>query len=95
MLQYFLIVLALLLCECAGGVVAAVWPRCVGLQNAQGGAVGSLQAYYALPDYEHWTAAMDLAQTQVNTVETNRAGFSPFCLPKCTLPLGQESYCKY
>lgn len=69
MLQYFLTVLALLLSECAGGVVAAIWPRCVGLQNAQGGAVGSLQAYYALPDYEHWTAAMDLAQTQVNNVE--------------------------
>lgn len=63
--QYFLIVLALLLCECAGGVLAAVWPRCLGLQNARGGAVGALQAYYALPDYEQFTAAVDLAQTEV------------------------------
>lgn len=64
-LQYFLVVLSLLLCECAGGVVAAVWPRCVGLQSARNGAVGALQAYYALPDYESFTTAMDLAQTQV------------------------------
>ncbi|KAJ2950715.1 hypothetical protein O0L34_g8977 [Tuta absoluta] len=62
---YFLIVLALLLCECAGGVVAAVWPRCVGLQSAAGGAVGALQTYYAVPDYEQFTAAVDLAQTEL------------------------------
>ncbi|XP_053599610.1 CD151 antigen [Plodia interpunctella] len=62
---YFLVVLSLLLAECAGGVLAAIWPRCLGLQNAQGGAVGALQAYYALPDYEHFTAAVDLAQTQL------------------------------
>ncbi|KAL4703411.1 hypothetical protein ACJJTC_011200 [Scirpophaga incertulas] len=62
---YFLIVLSLLLCECAAGVGAAVWPRCLGLQNARGGAVGALQAYYALPDYEQFTAAVDLAQTQL------------------------------
>ncbi|KAL0883808.1 hypothetical protein ABMA27_015898 [Loxostege sticticalis] len=62
---YFLIVLALLMCECAGGVIAAVWPRCLGLQNARGGAVGALQSYYALPDYEQFTAAVDLAQTHL------------------------------
>ncbi|CAG5009557.1 unnamed protein product [Parnassius apollo] len=60
---YFLVVLSLLLCECAGGVLAAIWPRCVGLQSARGGAVGALQAYYAVPDYEEFTAAVDLAQT--------------------------------
>ncbi|XP_014355751.2 CD82 antigen [Papilio machaon] len=62
---YFLVVLSLLLCECACGVAAAVWPRCVGLQSARGGAVPALQAYYALPDYEDFTAAVDLAQTQL------------------------------
>ncbi|RVE48418.1 hypothetical protein evm_006979 [Chilo suppressalis] len=62
---YFLLVLSLLMCECAGGVIAAVWPRCLGLQNARGGAVGALQSYYALPDYEQFTAAVDLAQTQL------------------------------
>lgn len=66
-LQYFLVVLALLVCECAGGVVAAVWPRCEGLQSARGGAVGALQAYYAVPDYEEFTAAVDLAQTHVSS----------------------------
>ncbi|XP_068628077.1 tetraspanin-11 [Battus philenor] len=62
---YFLVVLSLLLCECASGVLAAIWPRCVGLQSARGGAVGALQAYYAVPDYEEFTAAVDLAQTHL------------------------------
>ncbi|XP_049865369.1 tetraspanin-1 [Pectinophora gossypiella] len=62
---YFLAVLALLLWECAGGVVAAVWPRCVGLHSAAGGAAAALQAYYAVPDYEQFTASVDLAQTQL------------------------------
>lgn len=55
----------MLLCECAGGVIAAIWPRCLGLQSTRGGAIGALQSYYALPDYEHFTAAVDLAQTEV------------------------------
>ncbi|XP_059060242.1 CD151 antigen [Achroia grisella] len=62
---YFLIVLTLLLCECASGVLVALWPRCLGLQSSRGGAVGALQSYYALPDYEHFTAAVDLAQTEL------------------------------
>ncbi|XP_060800578.1 tetraspanin-33 [Amyelois transitella] len=62
---YFLVVLSLLMCECAGGVLASIWPRCLGLQNAHGGAVGALQTYYALPDYEYFTAAVDLAQTEL------------------------------
>ncbi|KAG7305405.1 hypothetical protein JYU34_009474 [Plutella xylostella] len=62
---YFLLVLTLLTGECAGGALAAVWPRCVGLQNARGGAVGALQAYYGVPDYEQFTAALDLAQTEL------------------------------
>ncbi|CAH2091858.1 unnamed protein product [Euphydryas editha] len=62
---YFLIVLGMLLCECAAGVVAAVWPRCYGIQAARGGAVGALQSYYAVPDYEYFTTAMDLAQTEL------------------------------
>lgn len=57
--------LSLLLCECAGGVVVTLWPRCVGLQNVRGGAVGALQAYYGVPDYEPFTTALDLAQTEV------------------------------
>ncbi|XP_021204850.1 CD151 antigen isoform X1 [Bombyx mori] len=62
---YFLIVLSLLLCECAGGVLAAVWPRCLGLENARGGSVGALQSYYAMPDFEQFTASVDLAQTEL------------------------------
>ncbi|CAB3224997.1 unnamed protein product [Arctia plantaginis] len=62
---YFLVVLFMLLCECAGGVIAAIWPRCLGLQSTRGGAIGALQSYYALPDYEHFTAAVDLAQTEL------------------------------
>ncbi|XP_037301351.1 tetraspanin-9-like [Manduca sexta] len=62
---YFLVVLSLLLCECAGGIIAAIWPRCLGLQNARGGAVGALQTYYAVPDYEQFTASVDLAQTEL------------------------------
>ncbi|XP_063530462.1 CD151 antigen [Cydia strobilella] len=62
---YFLMVLALLVCSCLGGVTAAAWPRCAGLQSARGGAVGALQTYYAVPDYEHFTAALDLAQTEL------------------------------
>ncbi|KAJ8726919.1 hypothetical protein PYW08_015316 [Mythimna loreyi] len=62
---YFLVVLAILLCECAGGVIAAIWPRCLGLQSSRGGAVGALQTYYALPDFEHFTVAVDLAQTEL------------------------------
>ncbi|XP_072941472.1 tetraspanin-11 [Epargyreus clarus] len=64
---YFISVLSLLLCECAGGVLAAVWPRCLalGLRSARGGAVGALQAYYAVPEYEDFTAAVDLAQTEL------------------------------
>lgn len=59
----------MLLCECAGGVIAAIWPRCLGLQSSRGGAVGALQTYYALPDFEHFTAAVDLAQTEVSSPE--------------------------
>ncbi|XP_073963632.1 uncharacterized protein [Choristoneura fumiferana] len=62
---YFLMVLGLLVCACAGGVVAAAWPRCAGVDSARGGAVGALQTYYAMPDYEHFTAALDLAQTEL------------------------------
>ncbi|XP_052737965.1 tetraspanin-17 [Bicyclus anynana] len=62
---YFLVVLALLVAECAAGVLAAVWPRCYGVQAARGGAVGALQSYYAVPDFEHFTAALDLAQTEL------------------------------
>lgn len=62
---YSLAVLSMLLCECAGGVIAAIWPRCLGLQSSRGGAVGALQTYYALPDYEDFTAAVDLAQTEL------------------------------
>lgn len=64
--------LGLLVCECAAGVAAAVWPRCYGVAGARGGAVGALQSYYAVPDFEHFTAALDLAQTEVNTNSTNR-----------------------
>ncbi|CAH0717264.1 unnamed protein product, partial [Brenthis ino] len=62
---YFLVVLSLLLCECAAGVLAAIWPRCYGIQSFRGGAVGALQSYYAVPDFEHFTAALDLAQTEL------------------------------
>ncbi|XP_045492447.1 tetraspanin-17 [Colias croceus] len=62
---YFLVVLALLLCECAAGVIAAIWPRCFGIQNTRGGAVGALQGYYGVPDYEDFTSAVDLAQTEL------------------------------
>ncbi|XP_045763824.1 tetraspanin-17 [Maniola jurtina] len=62
---YFLVVLGLLMCECAAGVVSAVWPRCYGIQGTRGGAVGALQSYYAVPDFEHFTAALDLAQTEL------------------------------
>lgn len=49
--------------------MAAVWPRCLalGLRSARGGATGALQAYYAVPEYEDFTAAVDLAQTEVST----------------------------
>ena len=61
----------MLLSECAAGVIAAIWPRCLGLQSSRGGAVGALQTYYALPDFEHFTAAVDLAQTEVSYVRKN------------------------
>ncbi|GBP69726.1 hypothetical protein EVAR_79961_1 [Eumeta japonica] len=62
---YFIVVLCLTGGEVACGALAAAWPRCAGLASARGGAVGALQAYYALPDYEHFTAAVDLAQTEL------------------------------
>ncbi|CAG9563591.1 unnamed protein product [Danaus chrysippus] len=66
---YFLLIVGLLVCECAGGAAAATWPRCVGgggaPDGARGGAVGALQGYYAVPDYEHFTTAVDLAQTEL------------------------------
>lgn len=45
-----------------------VWPRCVGLASARGGAVAALQAYYAVPDLEPFTQSVDLAQTEVATL---------------------------
>lgn len=47
------------------GVLAALWLRCLGLQSARGGAIGALQNYYAVPDYEPFTASVDLVQTEV------------------------------
>lgn len=55
------------MCECASGVLATLWPRCAGLQNARGGAPGALQSHYGVSGYEHFTAAVDLLQTQVGT----------------------------
>lgn len=46
--------------------MTVVWPRCLGLQSARGGAVAALQTYYAVPEYEQFTASMDLAQTEVS-----------------------------
>ncbi|XP_047522416.1 CD82 antigen [Pieris napi] len=62
---YFLVVLSLLLCDCAAGVISAIWPRCFGIQNTRGGSVGALQGYYGVPDYEDFTTAVDLAQTEL------------------------------
>lgn len=63
--QYFLLVLSLLVGECGAGVLVMVWPRCAGLQSARGGAVAALQAYYAVPEFDQFTASVDLAQTEV------------------------------
>lgn len=84
-MQYFLVVLGLLLCECAAGVVAAIWPRCYGIQSARGGAVGALQSYYAVPDFEHFTAAVDLAQTEVSA---NTSYITIFFTSKTNFPFG-------
>lgn len=62
-LQYFLIVLFLLIIEFGVCLLITLWPQCLGLNLDESIMVKVLQGSYGVPGKEQLTAAMDLAQT--------------------------------
>lgn len=64
--QYFIIILAVLIGECAIYTIAWAWPSCVGIGLNVENLVKALQSKYGSAGQEQFTAAMDLAQTTVS-----------------------------
>lgn len=65
-MQYFIIVLAVLIGESAIYTIAWAWPSCMGIGLETEELVRALQSRYGSAGQEQFTAAMDLAQTTVS-----------------------------
>ncbi|CAH1175866.1 unnamed protein product [Phaedon cochleariae] len=63
---YFLVIMLVLVGECAIYVIAWVWPSCVGLGIDNESLIKSLQRNYGIGGQEQFTVAVDLAQTTFN-----------------------------
>ncbi|XP_074041095.1 tetraspanin 68C isoform X2 [Leptinotarsa decemlineata] len=63
---YFLIIMIVLVGECAIYVVAWVWPSCMGLGLEVDDLIKALQKNYGISGQEQFTVAVDLAQTTFN-----------------------------
>lgn len=56
----------LFLGECAICIIAMFWPQLLGIDVRPARLIRALQRSYALPGFEQFTAALDLAQTMVS-----------------------------
>ncbi|CAH1373057.1 hypothetical protein MTP99_014506 [Tenebrio molitor] len=63
---YFLIIMIVLVGECAIYVIAWAWPNCLGLEVNPEDLTRSLQKNYGNTGQEQFTSAIDLAQTLFN-----------------------------
>lgn len=63
--QYFIVILAILIGECAIYTIAWAWPSCMGIGLYTEDLVKALQSKYGSAGQEQFTAAMDLAQSTV------------------------------
>ncbi|CAG9859305.1 unnamed protein product [Phyllotreta striolata] len=63
---YFSIVLLVLVGECAIYIIIWIWPNCMGLGVEDGELMRAIQRNYGIRDQEEFTAAVDLAQTELN-----------------------------
>lgn len=70
---YFLIVMVVLVGECAIYIVAWIWPQCMGLGLDAETLVKTLQRNYGVSGQDQFTAAVDLAQTTFNCCGINTA----------------------
>ncbi|XP_066138366.1 CD151 antigen [Euwallacea fornicatus] len=70
---YFIIVLAVLICECSVYGIAWVWPQCMGLSLDTEILVKAVQRYYGVGGQEQFTAAVDLVQSSFNCCGINTA----------------------
>ncbi|KAB0802806.1 hypothetical protein PPYR_04992 [Photinus pyralis] len=59
---YFLVIMAMLIVECAVYTVSWVWPHCIGLDLNKDELIKALQSNYGVPGQEQFTAAIDLTQ---------------------------------
>lgn len=71
MLQYFLVVILLLLIEFSTCVLITVWPQCLGIALDETLLVKALQGSYGVPGKEQLTAAIDMAQTKFQCCAIN------------------------
>lgn len=65
-LQYFLIIMVILVGECAMYAISWAWPHCLGLDLDVDELTKTLQRSYGVPGQEQFTAAIDLAQSTVS-----------------------------
>ncbi|XP_030763836.1 tetraspanin-11 [Sitophilus oryzae] len=70
---YFLLVMAVLIGECAIYAVTWLWPQCMGLGVDGDAMVKSLQRNYGVSGQDQFTAAIDLAQTTFRCCGVNSA----------------------
>ncbi|KAK4883014.1 hypothetical protein RN001_006333 [Aquatica leii] len=63
---YFLIIMIILVGECAIYAISWIWPHCLGLDLDKDELITSLQSNYGVSGQEQFTAAIDLTQTKFN-----------------------------
>ncbi|KAF2881390.1 hypothetical protein ILUMI_24788 [Ignelater luminosus] len=63
---YFLIIMVILVGECAIYAISWAWPHCLGLDLDAEELTKTLQRSYGVPGQEQFTAAIDLAQSTFN-----------------------------
>ncbi|KAF5292757.1 hypothetical protein FQR65_LT11165 [Abscondita terminalis] len=64
--SYFLIIMLVLVGECAVYTISWIWPHCLGIDLDKDELVTSLQSNYGVSGQEQFTAAIDLTQTKFN-----------------------------
>ncbi|KAF5294670.1 hypothetical protein FQA39_LY02802 [Lamprigera yunnana] len=63
---YFLIIMVILVGECAVYTISWIWPHCLGLDLNKEELILSLQSNYGVSGHEQFTAAIDFTQTRFN-----------------------------
>lgn len=69
--SYFIMVLMLLIVKFGACIVITIWPQCLGLNLNATEMVKILQGSYGVPGNEHYTIAVDFAQTYLDCCAIN------------------------